>query len=401
MPPLTVLIQPRRFRPALMIAPLLFVAALAAVTWLRHPPPPGDRFSEDRPLRRGTAVQSLTFPGGRDADGALRSDALLAGETMGTVFHIRLVRPGLAARELGRIVRAIEDALIEVNRQMSPYQDDSEISRFNRAAAGDVVPISPAFARVVAASLDLSRASGGAFDPTVAPLVNLWGFGTSGRRGHPPDATEVSNACARVGWRHVELVGAQALRKALAGVELDLSAVAKGYGVDAAADALAAAGVTNFFVEVGGEVRASGSNAAGRPWRIGIDRPRREAFPGEDLEGVLQLTGGAVATSGDYRNYLEAPDGRVYAHIFDPRAGRPVESPPTSVSVLAPDCLLADGLATTLFVMGPEEGLAWLPRHYPLAEALFVVRRPDDSFREWSTPGFRRASGYAPSAAER
>ena len=393
--PMPVLIQPRRFRPARMIAPLLFVGALAAVTWSRSPATPAVLFSEARPLRRGTAVQALTFPGGRDAAGALRSDALLAGETMGTVFHIRLIRPGLAAQALDRLVLAIEDALVEVNRQMSPYQPDSEISRFNRADAGEAVPISPAFARVIAVSLDLSRASGGAFDPTVAPLVNLWGFGTSGRREQPPDAAEVSNAFARVGWRHVEAAGPQALRKARAGVELDLSAVAKGYGVDAAADTLTAAGVTNFFVEVGGEVRASGFNAAGRPWRIGIDRPRRDALPGDDLEGVLHLTRGAVATSGDYRNFLEGPEGRAYAHIFDPRAGRPIESPPTSVSVLAPDCLLADGLATTLFVMGPEDGLAWLPRHYPQAEALFVVRQPDGFFREYATPGFQRAGGYA------
>ena len=258
--------------------------------------------------------------------------------------------------------------------------------------------ISPAFGRVLDLALDLSRASDGAFDPTVAPLVNLWGFGTHGRPDRTPDAAAMDTARARVGWPHVTRSGANAIGKDRPGVELDLSAIAKGYGVDAAGGVLDAAGVTNYFVEIGGEVRAAGRNAAGQPWRIGIDRPARDALPGDDLAGVLHLTGGAVATSGDYRNFFAASDGRVYAHIFDPRAGRPIESPPTSVSVLAPDCLLADGLATTLFVMGPEEGLAWLPRHYPQAEALFVVRQPDGSFRERSTPGFPRAGGYAPAA---
>lgn len=359
-PAMPVMVQPRRLQPRRMILPLLALAALFAwTTWRNHQPAPAAEFR-------------------------------LAGETMGTVYHITLVGAELTEARAGELAARIETVLEEVNRQMSTYRPDSEISRFNRAAAGEEVPISPAFERVVRFALELAERSGGAFDPTVAPLVDLWGFGPAGRRAEPPAPEAIAAARAGVGHRHVTLPRPGVLVKDLDGVRLDLSAVAKGYGVDAVAAALAEAGVNHLMVEIGGEVYAAGKNARGAPWRIGVDRPQAHAVPGADLAGILHLSNLAVASSGDYRNFFTDEDGAVYAHILDPRRGEPVRRPPTGVTVVAPDCLTADGLATTLFVLGTQEGLAWLKTNFPAADAWIVERTAEGGTRTAASEGFAR-----------
>ncbi len=171
--------------------------------------------------------------------------------------------------------------------------------------------------------------------------------------------------------------------------------------MDRAAAALAAAGLCHYFVEVGGEIVARGERPGGGPWRIGVDRPRPDLPPGVELQRVLRIPNAAVATSGDYRNFSRDEEtGEVYAHIFDPRDGRPVRRMAGSVTVVADTCLKADGLATALYVMGPEEGLPWLAQHYPEADALFILLAPDGSLREAASPLFGRWTRNERTSAE-
>lgn len=308
------------------------------------------------------------------------------GSTMGTTYTIRIAHSPLGSKTLQQVQKAVENYLAAINDQMSTYLPSSEISRFNRSTETTPFPVSPDFARVVTFALQLSRDSDGAFDPTVTPLVNAWGFGSQAA-GAEPAADQLEAALARVGYRYVTLTPDGALRKSRPDVQLDLSAVAKGYAVDGVAALLMQHGATNIFVEIGGECVAHGQNDRGHPWRIGIDRPAYGALPGENLEAVVELSHRAIATSGDYRNFRATEDGTVVNHIIDPRTGRPAQHQLASVSVLATNCLEADGIATALFVMGPDEGLAWATRR-PDVEALFVVRT-GDGFKELRTPGFK------------
>lgn len=360
-------IQPRRLRPLQMLWVAAVLAALFVWTLRRHPP-------------AATARE------------ALRMD----GFTMGTTWSVRIADPQVRPADLPALRAAVESALAEVNRQMSTYDPSSEISRFNDSPAGVAVEISPDFDRVLRFALTLAEQSGGAFDPTVGPLVELWGFGRKPRSSQaPPTEEEIAAVREAVGYAKVTLDGEGRLTKTHDGVRLDLNAVAKGYGVDAAARALGERGLKNFFVEVGGEVVVRGERAGGGPWRIGVDRPRPDSAPGEAIERVLHIRDAAVATSGDYRNYhRDETSGEVYAHIFDPRTGRPVRRMAGSVTVIADECLKADGLATALYVLGPEEGLDWLARTYPEADALFIVRHPDGALEQRASARFdERTSG--------
>jgi len=318
----------------------------------------------------------------------------LSGGTMGTTYHIAVAEPGWEGPRLDALTSAVAACLAEMDRQMSVYRPDSEISRVNAAGAGEAVEVSADFAGVLSFALDVARRSGGVFDPTVAPLVEVWGFGANGRRAPPPGPAEIEAARADVGHGLVRVEGRRVV-KDRPGTRLDLNAIAPGYGVDAVSRALRSLGATNYFVEIGGEVHAAGLNAFGKPWRIGVDYPSWDALPGDSLLGVLHLSGAAVATSGNYRNYRADADGARYTHILDPRTGQSLRRPQTSVSVVARDAMTADALATTLFVMGPDDGLPWLRREFPGVEAYFVLREgAKDALREAETPGFRAATSY-------
>jgi thiamine biosynthesis lipoprotein len=311
----------------------------------------------------------------------------LSGEVQGTFFHIRLAEPALSTQRLAAVSTAVREILDGINRQMSLWDPESSLCRFNRAPAGPSMPIPEDFAACTRFALELAQTSGGAFDPTLRPLLRLWGFGgPEGPRTDAPPEAEQEAVRARCGWRLIGL-DSGGLRKSADGVELDLNAVAQGHSVDVVARQILAMGVTNFFVEIGGEVFVSGRNASGDPWRIGIDEPRPDSLPGEHLAGILHISGCAVATSGGYRNRRTDAGGSSITHIFDARTGRPSPRERLSVTVVAPDCLTADGLATTLFILGPDEGLPWLATNHPSAEALFVAMTGDDS------PPTLRASG--------
>ncbi|MCF7847936.1 MAG: FAD:protein FMN transferase [Kiritimatiellales bacterium] len=315
----------------------------------------------------------------------------LHGYTMGTTYSITIT--GRVPRSTLKILdQTIGNTLAEVNRQMSTWDPASEISAFNQSGSTEPFPVSAPFAKVVQAALGLSDTTGGAFDPTLNPLLNLWGFGSrSNHAGVPPD-DDVERTRAACGWRHLHAETASAIRKDIPGLQLDLGAIAKGYGVDAVAADIRAAGLANYFVEIGGEVYVEGTNPDGVPWRIGVQLPSTGPV-GESLQGIINIHNRAVATSGDYRNYIEK-DGVIYSHIMDPRTGRPALHNVASVTVLAPSCMEADGMATGLFVMGAEKGLEWVENH-PGVEALFLLHDEKDEIIEKFSSGFKSLTDYS------
>lgn len=312
------------------------------------------------------------------------------GLTMGTSYSVQ-ISGSVKRHQLTELQQAIESRLEALNQQLSTWEEESEISRFNRSPEKSL-EISPAFAAVMARSLDLAEQSNGAFDPTLNPLLNLWGFGSESKETKRPDAESIKAVRASIGWGKLKLDGTKMV-KTMPKLELDLGAIAKGYGVDQIAQLLQQAGFSDWFVEIGGEVVVKGHNPDGVPWRIGIQYPTTNLMD-ERLQGIANITQGAIATSGDYRNYV-IEEGKVYSHILDPRSGEAVRSETASTTVLAPNCMDADGIATALFVMGPEEGLAWVEQ-LPDIEALFLVRGNDGEIFEIFSSGFREAAGYSP-----
>ncbi|MFW5724231.1 MAG: FAD:protein FMN transferase [Halochromatium sp.] len=300
----------------------------------------------------------------------------LRGSTMGTSYSVQIVAPP-AELDRDALAAAIDARLADINRRMSTYQPSSELSRFNHSQTTDWFLVSPELVAVVAAARAVSAASAGAFDVTVGPLVNLWGFGPTPSADDLPTAGDLQAARARVGWRQLEVQSQPpALRKSRPDLSVDLSAIAKGYAVDRLAELVEAHDLEDYLVEIGGELRGRGVNGRGEPWRIAIERPeasRRAVFE------VVALRDIGMATSGDYRNFVEI-DGKRYSHTIDPATGRPVDHRLASVTVLADDCMQADAWATALLVLGPERGLE-LAEQLGLA-ALFIEHAPAASAGE-------------------
>lgn len=308
------------------------------------------------------------------------------GQTMGTTWSVNAVLPD------GADDRAIESGIqAEVDRvvaQMSTYETDSDLSRFNRAAAGTWQTLPPEFYGVLRYALSLAKDSGGAYDPTVGPLVNLWGFGPDKRPRETPAADEIAAARARVGWDRIRLDDAGHRAYQPGGVYVDLSSVAKGFGVDQVARFLDRSDVHAYLVEVGGELRAHGRKPDGTPWHVGIERPGAASAAvdsPDEVERIVSLTDRAIATSGDYRHYFET-GGKFFSHHIDPRTGYPVAHRVASVSIVADDCMHADSLGTTMTVLGPDEGMAYATRHG--IAVLFILYGDDGKFVERTSPAF-------------
>jgi thiamine biosynthesis lipoprotein len=340
---------------------------------------------------------------------------------MGVEWHVTLsIRPDTHGTDGAVILGAIQEALARVDQRMSTYKADSEISRFASAPAAQDFAVSAETAMVVAEALRISALSDGAFDPTVMPLVDLWGFGPAVASAQAPTEAELAAALEICGWQklHVETaatpplanastpinasrptsanmsvsegVSARAenlatLRKDVAGLRVDLSAIAKGYGVDAVCAALQQNGYSDYMVEVGGELRTSGLSPKGTAWRIGIDAPQDMSAMGQSLQAVLELGTIAVATSGDYRNFRMV-DGKRVSHTIDPRTGLPVIHELASVTILAPNCMLADALATTCMVLGPTLGMQLIES---LADVeCYMILREGEQLITQSSAGF-------------
>ncbi|MBY4896904.1 FAD:protein FMN transferase [Cupriavidus sp. AU9028] len=313
----------------------------------------------------------------------------LSGHTMGTTWSVRcLLSPGLRPEAIEAGIQAVLD---EVVAQMSNWRDDSAIGRYNGATPGDWIALPAACLQVLQTALAVARDSGGAYDPTAAALVDLWGFGPAGAVAAAPQAAAVELARGRCGWRKVEVdsEGGRALQPG--GLQLDLCAIAKGHGVDAVSAWLRANGVAHHLVEVGGELRGEGLKPDGMPWWVELETPPLEAghavsHATVSLPGPIALAahGIAVATSGDYRRYFQ--DGaRRHSHTIDPRTGYPISHAVASVTVVHPQCMLADALSTALTVLGPEAGMRFATER---AIAARMLLRTPDGFVERLSPAF-------------
>lgn len=314
--------------------------------------------------------------------------------TMGTSYSVSVIGGDQADAERWQIL--VDERLAEVNRRMSTYDPRSELSRFNASDSTEWFEVSSETASVVASALELASESGGAYDPTVGPLVNLWGFGPGKRRESPPSDAEIAAAKDSIGYGLVETrLDPPALRKSKPAVNLDLSSIAKGHGVDAIANLLSGQGVTSFMVEIGGEVRTRGAKPGGKPWRIGVEKVDESLIPtggGRRFHRVVELVDRSMATSGDYRNFFEH-GGRRYSHTIDPTTGQPVTHDLATVTVVAETCREADGLATVLLVLGPQAGYDWAVERG--IAALLVSRGEDDQYLEKTTPAWESATAEA------
>ena len=309
--------------------------------------------------------------------------AVLAGATMGTTWSVTLVSP--RGSGLAEIRRGIEARLDRVVAQMSTWEPDSDLSRFNRAPAGSWHALPEECFRVLAHALAIAGDTGGAYDPTVGALVDLWGFGPAPAPRARPPAEAIAATRAHTGWARLTLDARGRRAHQPGGVSVDLSSIAKGFAVDEVATQLRRLGATSFLVEVGGELRGHGIKPDGTPWWVALETP---AGPGPSPhvgDTIVAVHGLSVATSGDYRRSFE-DGGRRYSHTIDPRTGCPVDHELASVTVLHPECMAADALATALTVLGPEPGLAYARRRGLVAR--FVVRARAGGLEEHMTPGF-------------
>lgn len=318
---------------------------------------------------------------------------VLEGSTMGTTYRVVIGAP-LSRDSTPQLKRQIDSLLADVNASMSTYDTDSELSRFNARQDTGAVEISPALATVVAAALQVHAQSGGAFDVTIAPLVDAWGFGPTAPPVQPLDSARVRELLAYVGSDKLALRGAM-LAKRNPRVQLDLSAIAKGYGVDIVSVWLSSRGYIDHLVEIGGEVRASGHRPDGSAFRVGIEAPEDSV---RRVQRAVLLEGVSLASSGNYRNYFTL-GGERYVHTLDPVTGYPVRHRLLAVSVLHPSCMMADAWATALMAAGPERAQALVQAWGAPAgfEALLLIDAGDGQITEWATPGFR--ARFAPVVA--
>ena len=279
---------------------------------------------------------------------------VLSGPTMGSTYTVRWVAEGKTPDAFA-LRRAIEAELARVDAQMSRYRADSELSRFNALRSTAVQAATPEFAQLLSESVALNAGSGGAFDITVAPLIDAWGFGPHAGDLHAPDPHELQRLLERRGGDLLEITRSPpTVRKRRDDVEVDLNAIAPGQAADRIGALLQRQGVNNYLVDMGGEIRVNGHNASGGSWRIAIDDPRHaEQVP----YATVELSHGAISTSGGYRHFRTI-DGKRYSHLLDPRSGYPASLNTAAVIVIAPTAAQADGWSTALFVLGEKEGLA-------------------------------------------
>ncbi len=322
-------------------------------------------------------ILSACFP----SNPSNKTEVLLQGRTMGTSYNIKVVATQEQLNEL-KLQQQIDEALKQVNQAMSTYIPSSEISQFNQSNSTEAIEISAGFARVLAESIRIGELTQGKLDVTVGPLVNLWGFGPEQRPETVPNDKLLQETRKRIGLSNILLEGNQ-LSKKIPALYIDLSTIAKGYGVDIVAELIEANGFFNYLVEIGGELRVKGFKSTGELWAIAIEKPVSNE---RSVQEVIIPKDNAVATSGDYRNYFEA-DGERFSHIIDPATGKPIKHNLVSVTVIHPSSMTADGLSTALMVMGMEQGLAFAKDHD--IAALFISKR-ENGFDEHFTVKFKQ-----------
>lgn len=297
------------------------------------------------------------------------------GSIFGTFYHIKYVySEDLQADILKR--------LYEVDASLSAFNPNSILSRINR---NEDVLVDSLFAKVFNLSMQVSRETDGAFDITIAPLVNAWGFGPQGKKELTRE--QVDSLLQFVGYKKIRLTDGKVV-KADSRMQLDCNAVAKGYGVDRVAALFDNLGIKDYMVEIGGEIVAKGHNQNGRAWRIGISKPEENPNAANSNQIILNVSNTALATSGNYHNYYYK-NGRKYTHTVNPKTGFPFQHTLLSASVMAPDCATADAYATAFMVMGMDEAKAVLNKH-PELQAYFIYTADDGKIATWSTPGLKQ-----------
>ncbi|EAR08422.1 FAD:protein FMN transferase [Reinekea blandensis] len=309
-----------------------------------------------------------------------------SGYAMGTSYSIKLVSTLSEARGLQI---GVEGVLSDINQRMSTYLPRSDLSRFAELPVGESLQVDEKTITVVQQALNVARETDGAFDPTIAPLVDLWGFGPTARQSALPSGDAIAAELENVGYQEVGIDASEQSLVKLADRTLDLSAIAKGYAVDQVAQYLEAKGYSDFLVEVGGEMRFSGQKPNGDAWRIAIEKPdpmERAPFR------LLEMRGHAVATSGDYRNYIEV-DGQRYSHTIDPETGYPIDHDLASVTVVMDSCMAADAYATAFNVMGRAQALQ---KAEALNIAVYIIYREADGFKTEQSSRFTALFGNAP-----
>lgn len=300
------------------------------------------------------------------------------GPTMGSSYSVKYVRSA-SGPSVEQARNEVEGILAEIDQQMSTYRADSEVERFNALPAGSCMALPASMLELVSFAGELSKDSAGAFDMTVEPLLNLWGFGPQSKGDQVPSAEAIAAAKADVGQQHLTIRGSELCKDAA--VQLDFNSIAAGYAVDRVVARLGELGVSSALVEITGELKAIGRKPDGAPWRIAIEAPRDDR---QVAQQVIQLDGLGVSTSGDYRNYF-VRDGKRYSHTLDPKTGAPISHNLAAVTVVDESALRADGLSTLLMVLGPEEGAAFAERH---GIAALYVTREGDGFRSRGSSRF-------------
>lgn len=311
----------------------------------------------------------------------------LKGKTMGTTYTVKYIDNGELQNlpKSEEVQKTLDDLLNQVNNEMSTYQPDSQISRFNAMQeANKAVQISPDFAKVVREATRLNRVTEGALDVTVGKLVNLWGFGPDKRLNKSPSAEQIAALAASVGIEKLS-VSDNSLMKSVPNLYLDLSSIAKGFGVDKLAEHLESLGLANYLVEIGGELRGKGKNLQGVDWRIAIEQPT--LAQGQAAQITVPLHNLGMATSGNYRNYFEDEQGNRLSHIINPKELRPVSHKLASITVFAPTTMTADGLSTGLFVLGPEKALEVAERE---KLAVFLIIKNGEAFETKMSSEFEK-----------
>ena len=308
-------------------------------------------------------------------------EVLLQGKTMGTTYSIKMiVGKGNAEVNTKQIHQGIDDLLVQLNQEMSTYINDSELSKFNQSASLKPITISKGLTRVITEAVRLGELSGGKLDVTVGPLVNLWGFGPEQKPETVPTAQQLVDTLQRIGLDKLILKN-NSLAKNTADLYVDLSTIAKGYGVDIVAEYIEGQGIDNYLVEIGGEMRLKGFKHTGELWHVAIEKPVTNE---RTVQQVIVPKDNAVATSGDYRNYFEA-EGQRFSHIIDPETGKPINHKLVSVTVIHPSSMTADGLSTAMMVMGEEKALAFAKEN---SLAAYIISKTDHGFLEEITPEF-------------
>lgn len=307
------------------------------------------------------------------------------GFSMGTLYHVKIM--GTAEQKL-KLEKKMQQMLQAFEIDLSNWNEQSFVSRFNKARAREKMICPPHVAKVLKSSGDLWEKSSGAFDITISPILELWGFGFREEKKVPPKE-KIARCLAGVGFEKLIFdEKSSELEKTTHVTSINPSAIAKGYAVDLVAEVIEEEfNLHDYMVEIGGEIRVSGHAPGKSSWTLGVKTPSRTGGV-KDLKKIIHLKAGSLATSGDYENFF-LMNGKRYQHIFDPRTGWPVEHELASVSITGPECMISDGLATACLVLGVEKGLQLL-QSYPGYEGYFIERQPNGTFRESESPGFSR-----------